>query len=68
MGEQHHRCRFWPHCAIHRGTRPPLRFSDDNIAEMRELHTEGWNYSEIARVFDAHPSAVNLLVKESMQQ
>lgn len=64
MAERHERCRFYPRCLIHLGEKRPLRFSEANRAEMREMYTTGgMNLSEIAAVFSTRHGVVAPIVQ-----
>jgi hypothetical protein len=56
--ERHKRCRYWPHCSIHKGdpqygtwTNGQRLFSEEAVADMREDRARGMTYPEIGQVW-----------------
>lgn len=62
MSEQFWRCRFWPHCAIHRGLRRPQQLSPDNRQDIQDLVGAGMSLSAVAVEFEVSHSTVSYIV------
>lgn len=66
--ENHLRCRFFPHCAIHKGEPRPSLFTPHNRTEMVQMYRSGWHVQEIARAFDADELYVRTVLGDARRR
>jgi DNA invertase Pin-like site-specific DNA recombinase len=62
------RCRYWPHCEIHRNIARPANLNEANFIEMRELYAEGFPIRVIAESFEISRYEVTKVLQYKSKQ
>lgn len=61
--ERQQRCRFYPKCLLHNGDPTPLKFTSEDIREMRDLYQLGDTIPDLALEFGTTERTVRQILR-----